>query len=152
MGSILGSGRSPGEGNGNPTPVFLFGKSHGQRSQAGCGPWSCKSVGHNWATKQQQHTGQHTYRTLFSSQKVLRDSTALRITESSPSPLSRRNSYESVNNLSNSSSNSFNCEDYYTERAFSRRTIDFSQQYMKSVKAINSLEPLLNYDSQRRAW
>ena len=33
--SILGSGRSPGEGNGLPTPVFLPGKSHGQRSLAG---------------------------------------------------------------------------------------------------------------------
>ena len=42
LGSILGSGRSPGEGNGNPlqysfffffsTPVFLPGKSHGQKS------------------------------------------------------------------------------------------------------------------------
>ena len=31
-GSIPGSGRSPGEGNGNPTPVSLHGKSHGQRS------------------------------------------------------------------------------------------------------------------------
>ena len=31
-GSIPGSGRSPGEGNGNPLPVFLPGESHGQRS------------------------------------------------------------------------------------------------------------------------
>ena len=38
MGSILGLGRSPGEGNGNPLPVFLPGKSHGQR----------KLVGYNW--------------------------------------------------------------------------------------------------------
>ena len=28
-GSIPGSGRSPGEGNGQPTPVFLPGKPHG---------------------------------------------------------------------------------------------------------------------------
>ena len=34
-GSIPGSGISPGEGHGNPTPVFLPGKSHGQRSQPG---------------------------------------------------------------------------------------------------------------------
>ena len=34
-GSIPGLGRSPGAGNGNPTPVFLPGKSHGQRSLAG---------------------------------------------------------------------------------------------------------------------
>ena len=33
VGLILGSGRSPGEGNGNPpTPVFLPEESHGQRS------------------------------------------------------------------------------------------------------------------------
>ena len=31
-GSIPGSGRSPGEGNGKPTPVLLPGESHGQRS------------------------------------------------------------------------------------------------------------------------
>ena len=43
-GSILGSGRSPGEGNGNPlhSPVFLPGESHGQRSLAGCSSQSCK--------------------------------------------------------------------------------------------------------------
>ena len=33
LGSIPGSGRSPGEGNGNP-PVFLPGESHGHRSLA----------------------------------------------------------------------------------------------------------------------
>ena len=33
LGSIPGSGRSPGEGNGNP-PVFLPGESHGQRNLA----------------------------------------------------------------------------------------------------------------------
>ena len=33
-GSIPGSGRSPGGGPGNP-PIFLPGKSHGQRSVAG---------------------------------------------------------------------------------------------------------------------
>ena len=32
-GLILGSGRTTGEGNGKPTPVFLAGKSHGQRSR-----------------------------------------------------------------------------------------------------------------------
>ena len=31
-GSIPGSGRSPGEGNGNPLQLLLPGKSHGQRS------------------------------------------------------------------------------------------------------------------------
>ena len=41
---IPGSGRSPGEGNGNLLhPSFLPGKSHGQRSLVGCGPWVCQS-------------------------------------------------------------------------------------------------------------
>ena len=37
-GSIPGSGRSPGKGNG-PTPVFMPGKFHGQRSLAGYSSW-----------------------------------------------------------------------------------------------------------------
>ena len=41
-GSIPGSGRSPGEGNGNPLPVFLPGKSHRQRSLVGYSPWGRK--------------------------------------------------------------------------------------------------------------
>ena len=32
-----------------PTPAFLPGKSHGQRSLAGCSPWG-RRVGHDWAT------------------------------------------------------------------------------------------------------
>ena len=35
LGSIPGLGRSPGEGNGKPTPVLLLGESHGQRSLVG---------------------------------------------------------------------------------------------------------------------
>ena len=43
--SIPGSGRSPEEGNGYPpTPVFLPGKSHGQRSPAGYSPWGRKEL------------------------------------------------------------------------------------------------------------
>ena len=38
-GSIPGSRRSPGEGNGNP---LLPGKSHGQRSLVGYSPWGHK--------------------------------------------------------------------------------------------------------------
>ena len=41
-GSIPGLGRSPGEGNGNSTPVFLPGGSHGQRSLVVYGPWGHK--------------------------------------------------------------------------------------------------------------
>ena len=40
-GSIPGSGRSPGEGNGNP---LLPGKSHGQRSLVGYSPWGQKEL------------------------------------------------------------------------------------------------------------
>ena len=36
-----------------PTPVFLPGKSHGQRSLAGCSPWDHERVGHNSVSKQQ---------------------------------------------------------------------------------------------------
>ena len=39
LSSIPGLGRSPGEGNSTPTPVFLPGKFHGQRS---LGPWGHK--------------------------------------------------------------------------------------------------------------
>ena len=35
VGFLPGLGRSPGEGNGILTPVFLPGKSHGQRSLEG---------------------------------------------------------------------------------------------------------------------
>ena len=42
VGSIPGSGRSPDEGNGNPLPVFLPRKSHGQRSLVGYSPRGSK--------------------------------------------------------------------------------------------------------------
>ena len=42
MGSIPGLGRSPGGGAWQPTPVFLSGKSHGQRSLMGHSPWGHK--------------------------------------------------------------------------------------------------------------
>ena len=41
-GSIPGSGRSPGEGNGKPTPEFLPGKTHRQRRLGGYNSWDCK--------------------------------------------------------------------------------------------------------------
>ena len=34
-----------------PTPVFLPGKFHGQKSLVGCSPWGCKRVGQDWATE-----------------------------------------------------------------------------------------------------
>ena len=42
MGSIPGSGRSPDKGRWQPIPVFLPGKSQGQRSLAGYSPQGCK--------------------------------------------------------------------------------------------------------------
>ena len=47
-GSIPGSGRSSGEGNGN-TPAFSPGESRGQRSLVGCSPWGHKE----WDTTEQ---------------------------------------------------------------------------------------------------
>ena len=38
VGLIPGLGRSPGVGNGNLTPAFLPGESHGQRSLVSYGP------------------------------------------------------------------------------------------------------------------
>ena len=43
LGSIPGSGRHPGEGNGNP-PVFLPGEFHGQRSLVGYSPWGHREL------------------------------------------------------------------------------------------------------------
>ena len=42
LGSIPGSGRSPGEGKRHPTPVLLPGESHGGRSLVGYSPWGHK--------------------------------------------------------------------------------------------------------------
>ena len=44
LGSIPGSGRSPGGGKWKPTPVFLPGKFHGQRSLLGYSPWGLKKL------------------------------------------------------------------------------------------------------------
>ena len=56
MGLIPGLGRSPGEGNGNPTPVFLPGKSHGLRRLVGYSPWGCRvwqdlAIQQQWGTR-----------------------------------------------------------------------------------------------------
>ena len=42
LGVILGLGRSPGEGNGHPDPLFLPGKFHGQRILVGYSSWGRK--------------------------------------------------------------------------------------------------------------
>ena len=59
-GLIPESGSFSGQGNSKPFPVFLPGKSHGQRSLEGYSPWGHKRVGHNFVMKQlQQDCSQH---------------------------------------------------------------------------------------------
>ena len=51
-GSIPGSGRFPWSRKWQPTPVFLPGESHGQKSLSGYSLVGCKIVGYDLATKQ----------------------------------------------------------------------------------------------------
>ena len=53
-GWIPGSGRSPGGGKWQPTPVFLPGKFHGQGSLEGYSPCGRKRVKSDLVTKEQQ--------------------------------------------------------------------------------------------------
>ena len=46
-------GKIPWRRKWQPTPVFLPGKSHGQRSLVGFSPWGRKRVGHNLMNKPQ---------------------------------------------------------------------------------------------------
>ena len=55
-GSISGLGRFPGERNGLPTPVFLPGKFHGQRSLVGYSAWDCKELDKTEYTHTHTHT------------------------------------------------------------------------------------------------
>ena len=50
-GHVGGLGRSPGGQHGKPTPVFVPGEFHGQRSQVGYSPQVCKESGMSKATK-----------------------------------------------------------------------------------------------------
>ena len=43
-GLILGSGRSPGGGHGNPLQYSCLANSHGQRSLVGYSSWGCKEL------------------------------------------------------------------------------------------------------------
>ena len=51
LGSIPGSGSSPGEGNGNPLQCSRLGESYGQRSLVGYSPWGHKE----WDTTEWLH-------------------------------------------------------------------------------------------------
>ena len=46
-GSISGSGRSPGERNGNPTPVFFLGNIQWTEEPSRLEPMGSQRVGHN---------------------------------------------------------------------------------------------------------
>ena len=70
MGSIPGSGRSLGEGNGNPLQ-YSCKKVHGQRSLVGYNPWGYKRVGHNLTTKQQQFKNSCTVFFFFNSSNFI---------------------------------------------------------------------------------
>ena len=50
LGSIPGSGRTPGGGHGNPLQYPCLENPHGQRSLAGYSPWGPQRVGHDWMT------------------------------------------------------------------------------------------------------
>ena len=54
VGLIPGLGWSPWRREQQPTPVFLLGESHWQRSLVGYSPGIHKRVGHDWATEQWQ--------------------------------------------------------------------------------------------------
>ena len=55
-GSIPGSGRAPGEGNGNPLQYSCLEKSHGQRSLVGYSPWGCKELDMTEQLRTHTHT------------------------------------------------------------------------------------------------
>ena len=50
-------GKIPWRREWQPTPLSLPGKSHGQRSLAGCSSQGCKRVRHDLGTKQQFSAG-----------------------------------------------------------------------------------------------
>ena len=57
MGSIPGLGRSPGEGNGNPFQYSCLGNPMNRGAwQATYSLQGCKRLGHDLATKEQQHS------------------------------------------------------------------------------------------------
>ena len=51
---IPGSGRSPGEGNGNPPQYSCLRNPMDRGAWGGYTPWCCKRVGHNLGTKEPQ--------------------------------------------------------------------------------------------------
>ena len=56
-GSVPGSGRSPGEGNGNPLQYARLENPHGQRSLEGYSPWGRKESDMTERVSTAQHNG-----------------------------------------------------------------------------------------------
>ena len=56
LGSIPGSGRSPGEGNGNPLQYSCLENPMDGGTWLGYSPWYCRRVGRDWATEQQHQS------------------------------------------------------------------------------------------------
>ena len=56
VGSIPGSGRTFGEGNGNPLQYSCLGNPMDRGAWRGYSPWSHKRVGHDIATKQSRYS------------------------------------------------------------------------------------------------
>ena len=63
-GLIPESGKTPGEGNGNPLHYSCLGNPMNRRSLGGYSPWSRKRVGDNLASKQ-QYSIVYTYHIFF---------------------------------------------------------------------------------------
>ena len=71
--SIPGSGRTPGEGNGNPLQYSCLGNPMDSGAwQATYSPWSLKRIGHDLASKQQQTNKDLLYSTENSTQQSMR--------------------------------------------------------------------------------
>ena len=67
--STPGSGRSPGEGNGNSLQYSCLENPHAQKSLVGYNPWG-RRVRHNWVTNTYTHHHHHGRDTLVCNTKV----------------------------------------------------------------------------------
>ena len=68
LGLIPGSGKSPGEWNGNPFQYSWLENPHGQRSLVGYSPWGHKESD---TTEQLTHTHTHTGDKINSNRSIL---------------------------------------------------------------------------------
>ena len=64
-GSIPRSGRSPGEGNGNPLQYSCLENPHGQRILVGYSPYGCKELNMTESDLAHTHTHTHTHTSMI---------------------------------------------------------------------------------------